>query len=380
MSKYNLPLENIFTRLMELRSRIPNRKYRLYKPSSRHLSDIIAIQDEARDIMTFLGISGYFVIVSFGHEDSDAAGHIDLSGDTGNTIFINIDNKVRGHNAEILAVLAHEICHIITKEIGLNMSGPLQFENEIYTDLTTIYMGLGLLSLNGCYNELSSPLYSGHTIRKYGYLTYETFVRSFLLVNNLEGKSEYNHSSGLYQYARQTIEKIEPSIPAISSEQINLVTQNMDEEIARKVKYVSMIEHYLHLQKLKIQKECRSNNKLKSYVNGGRITDAYSALDAGLHLEGDNNPSLFYREMMFLIADYDKNQFDGTCKTICPSCLQKFHDENIGDGIVMSQCPHCGERFLWDNTSFNTLKFIRDASKQTKTKKNFFRALFHNKK
>lgn len=380
MSKYNLPLDNILTRLMELRSRIPNRKYRLYEPPDRYLSDIISIQDEAKDIMKFLGIYGYSVIVSFGHEDSGTAGHIDLSGDEGNTLFINIDNKVRGHNAEILAVLAHEICHIITKEIGLTMSGPLQFENEIYTDLTTIYMGLGLLSLNGCYNELSSPLYSGHTIRKYGYLTYETFVKSFLLVNILEGKVEYNHSSSLYHYAKQTIETLESSIPTISSEQINLVAQNMDEEIARKVKYVSMIEHYLHLQKLKIQKECFRNNRLKAYVDNGRITDTYSALDAGLHLEGDINPSSFYREMMFLIADHDKILFDGTSKKICPSCLHKFQDENTGDGIIMSQCPHCGERFLWDNTSFNTLQLSRENSTKTKPKKDFWRTLFHNKK
>jgi hypothetical protein len=79
--------------------------------------------------------------------NKEPAGFIRYRGPQHSRIEINVTNK---HSHFVLgAVLAHELTHHFLAVKGINL--PDELENEKLTDLATVYLGLGKLTLNGYY-------------------------------------------------------------------------------------------------------------------------------------------------------------------------------------------------------------------------------------
>jgi len=120
--------------------------YRLMPPTIVPFYDTISIQDAAKRIAHFIGLNNLTFIVTIAKQADKVGGNIDLS-TSGNEVFIEIDNQTMQFPDAISATLCHEVCHKWLQYHGI--ASPIEIENEILTDITTVFLGLGKIMLNG---------------------------------------------------------------------------------------------------------------------------------------------------------------------------------------------------------------------------------------
>jgi|GEM_PF-3243059 len=113
----------------------------------------------ARMIASHLKLNMQSVVVGFSGNLTSAAS---VQRD-GGSYFIEIDNFFERNKHQIAACLAHEMTHVFLKDNGLEIySGE---ENEKYTDLTTIALGMGVMLLNGLLAEGKWKQEGGESIK-----------------------------------------------------------------------------------------------------------------------------------------------------------------------------------------------------------------------
>lgn len=132
----------------------------LLEPFEFKSYNIIEVQEAGKLIAKHIGLSDLTFIISYSQQKSTVAGHINLN--NSKDVFIEIDNKFENNYQIVLAILAHEICH---KYLHINKIKLFpDYENEILTDITTVYTGLGKISLNGCITKSVSSDYYNNAI------------------------------------------------------------------------------------------------------------------------------------------------------------------------------------------------------------------------
>lgn len=125
--------------------------YQMLEPFSLNSKDIIAIQTAAKKIAEFIGLNGFIFIIATVKQKEKVVGHIELKyGEK--EVFVEISDDILQFNNAILATLVHEISHKYLNINGISCGiGPVhEYENEVLTDITTAFLGLGKLMLNGC--------------------------------------------------------------------------------------------------------------------------------------------------------------------------------------------------------------------------------------
>jgi hypothetical protein len=113
-------------------------------------------------------------IVAAARQQDGVGGHIELaSGQT--EAFIELSPGVAGNPDAVLAALAHEVTHkfLHARNVSLGPTELHHFENEILTDVASVYLGFGCLLLNG-YETSAARL---------GYLTRDQLAAVHVLVN-----------------------------------------------------------------------------------------------------------------------------------------------------------------------------------------------------
>jgi hypothetical protein len=171
------------------------------------LRDPLALNDTARKIVDFVGIKDLVIIAPTVHKE-DRAGHIDL-GDTRAAVFIEIADDLLDFPLCVLATLAHEVSHRYLQVHGISCgTGPeFHYHNEILTDVTAVFLGLGKLMLNGCHEERAhQERKNGHVqtvtqVRTVGYLEPEQFTFVYLLVCAMRNIPPEEYESGLLPLA-----------------------------------------------------------------------------------------------------------------------------------------------------------------------------------
>jgi predicted RNA-binding protein with PUA-like domain len=129
-------------------------KYNILEPFLINPGDSLSLQEAAKKIARFIGLHDIIFIVTPTNQNDKVGGQIELKQGE-KVVFIEISNDILEHKEGVLATLAHEITHkymqinSITCERGLIH----KYENEIFTDITSIFLGLGKLMLNGCQTE-----------------------------------------------------------------------------------------------------------------------------------------------------------------------------------------------------------------------------------
>lgn len=99
---------------------------------------------------------------------------------------ILIKSEFRNNAFVVSAILAHECMHLYMRRHGMEIYGVA--ENELYTDLATIYSGLGILITNGMkYNN-------------YWYLTAIVFLAGYIFVNEEKKSFGYFTADEYGQY------------------------------------------------------------------------------------------------------------------------------------------------------------------------------------
>lgn len=162
----------------------------------------------AREIADFLGMSNHIFNISRVAKERNIGGTIEQDGSFS---FIEINDEEHTEQ-DIRAILSHEIMHRFLSLKGIRYQDTA--ENEMLTDIATIYTGLGKLVLNGVYVEIkhtevrADKTITHTTTRRIGYLDYESFCFVYLLVNQMRGIKDTAMFGNLKPDAVSTIKKL----------------------------------------------------------------------------------------------------------------------------------------------------------------------------
>jgi hypothetical protein len=184
--------------------------YPILEPFKFNSSNIYEIQKAGSLISQHLGLSALTFIVTIKQQKQNVGGNVHL--DNTKDVFIEIDEKFKDDCDFILAILAHEICRKYLQINNLKLFP--DFENEMLTDATTIYTGLGKLSLNGCekifvttsksYNTTTTTT----TTQKIGYMDRQQFSFVYRLVCEMRRIPQKEILSGLSVTAANEVKSI----------------------------------------------------------------------------------------------------------------------------------------------------------------------------
>ena len=182
-------------------------------------SDIVSIQNLTRDIANFMGLKDFTFIVGIAPQKKNVGAHIDLFNNTDKDIFIELSPDVSKHKEAILATISHELSHkllaINSLEISVGSPQPLYIqENEVLTDITAIYFGLGKFMLNGCECEYTEKKHKGSHIEtithsmKTGYLTAEQFSFIYAFICGMRQINLSDSEKFLNKRAKNILKKV----------------------------------------------------------------------------------------------------------------------------------------------------------------------------
>lgn len=171
-----LIIEKLIQKLIQLEKEVGSKtSYKLLDPFILNTKDIISIQIAARKIAEFIGLRNFTFVVSVNKQEENVAGKIELEWRE-REVFIDISDKIVNFPEAVLATLSHELAH---KYLQVNqIKETVEFENEILTDVTTVFLGLGKLMLNGCE-------YSVQTFEHYNNVVQEKFQLGYLKPNQI---------------------------------------------------------------------------------------------------------------------------------------------------------------------------------------------------
>lgn len=174
--------------------------------------DSVRLQGAAKEIADFLGLNKYTFLITVTKQKPNKAGIIELKY-SGNDVFVEISEDVQGFEDATIATLAHELTHKYMQVNGISLGTNIvqEYENEVLTDITTIFLGLGKFLLNGCNNEKTYQEYRG--IDKYevtktmkvGYLTQRQMAFVYRLICSMREISKEDMLSNLNWEAKDAI-------------------------------------------------------------------------------------------------------------------------------------------------------------------------------
>lgn len=332
-------------------------------------NDIISVQREASAMMKFVGLDNYTSVISFEKQNTGIAGSINLNNDK--EVFIDISSDLRtspNSKERVLAVMAHEICHKLLFVKGLFI--PDTSMNEFCTDLATVYVGFGLLTINGCYVErtwtedkinpdfLQSKIEYTQSFQT-GYLTPKSYILAYIIVTRSYGIQD--SELGITANTK----KLQESLNAAKAEAINfnyytkdVIRQNFIKQsevvsgvtrdiiilrslLAEIEKAIS--EDYLHLDEL-------YNHLIITGLDSHPIAALYAMrfdhIKAHHNRTHRNLKSLIHR----LIRDNQSTiqQNEDLFKFVtCPFCGRKSSVPLKELDKSIRKCQ-CGRIFLWD--------------------------------
>lgn len=189
--------------------------YKQLKPfwvPGTHFGDVIRLQGAARKIAEHVGLDNFTFVISIAKQKENVAGHIELNY-SGNDVFIEMSHEMVNFEDGVVATLAHEIAHkymqihSITTGVGLAH----KFENEVLTDITAVFLGLGKFMLNGAEEEkthqeekFDGTNYITRT-QKCGYLSRWQLAFVYRLICAMRGISRQDMLSDLSPAAKSAV-------------------------------------------------------------------------------------------------------------------------------------------------------------------------------
>ena len=182
-----ISVENYVRKLVFLEKNAGHKvQYCIMEPPTNKLRDTIALQEMAKLLASYIGLTNITFIIAVSKQKENVGGHIDLSRSSGTEVFIEVDAQMMETTDMAVATLCHEICHKWLQVHGLEM--PDRADNEILTDITSVFLGFGKIMLNGC--KISKEKYevkdegtttTTHT-KTVGYLSRDDFAFVYRMV------------------------------------------------------------------------------------------------------------------------------------------------------------------------------------------------------
>lgn len=176
MGTIYLSPRKILSYLKDLENKVPIVNDRCYQPNYNiNFQTDLDLEKEAKNILNFVGLTECKPKCKFDKTNLGVAGF------TKNNlsiyeIEITVSQEYKGKSNACRAILAHEICHKVIFLNGIDFKFPVPQEyNEIYTDLCTIYIGLGKVVLDGYIDSDTKNL-------KMGYLKVDMYRQTFNII------------------------------------------------------------------------------------------------------------------------------------------------------------------------------------------------------
>jgi hypothetical protein len=182
--------------------------YRILEPFSFDATDIVAVNKAARRIAGFIGLGEYTFVVAVKSQEQGVGGNIDLQyGEPG--AFVEVARDAVKFEDALLATLAHEITHkfLHIRDIPITPELNSQLDEEILTDITAVFLGLGKLMVRGCeckkvstQEGVQGKVTTTETYRC-GYLDRSQLSLVYLLVSAMRRIPAHVCEAGLHQDA-----------------------------------------------------------------------------------------------------------------------------------------------------------------------------------
>lgn len=389
-----------------------------FEPLKFDSTNSVKVQEAGKKISEFIGLKGMTFIISYTNQKSGTGGHIELGNDS--EVFIEIDDKYKANSDIVLSILAHEICHKYLHVNNIQLFP--EYENEILTDISTIYTGLGKLSLNGC--ETTSVETKIHdnkqttttTTNNVGYLNISQFAFAYknicimrnvpieVMLQNLSTKAiheineiEKNHSSyfdknfSRNEFSQELISKAMKD--EIGNVQINFARLNKDvREIEKIVISIAnnLNKEFHDLAKSELEKinntvKLNIHNTSYTFIKNLVLMDALEKLKTKL-----NEKELYAKKLIDSLtiltsfiadnykAEYQDKYLEFLYQFKCPVCNHKMR---IGEKkLARVKCPQCFYSFIVNtgvpNVSSNKEKYTD--SNKSRWSFNLFKKILGN--
>ena len=368
MSKYVLTENDIISKLALIEKHLGKCKGVFYTPTPDFNSfDEIQIQKEASKMLKFVGLDNYIACLIYTDTQENTGGNIELDNST--NVFIELSKSLKGQNERVLAVMAHEICHKVLYVYKLYYPN-LSTENEILTDLATVYVGFGKLSLNGCYREYTSnktEYKDGNEVtintthkETIGYLSLSQFAKAYNVVCKLGNYSKTDmlyslnkHALGAVQskpfyldepiskdYIRQTLKRVQTSDASLTKS-IRIVESILDD-----LKSVVKLDHQKYNNDLVLPFDYDSDHQeVDCQFKAAEILAGYP------NVLYENDKDKANQFLKTLINNYEKLKgvdYSVLLNLECPCCGYKSSKPLSENKSVFVRCPKCGYHFVWD--------------------------------
>jgi hypothetical protein len=225
--------------------------YKLLEPfwvPDTHLGDVNKLQGAAKEIADFVGLDWLTFVVSITKQRANVAGHVELSY-SGNNVFIEISDSMRNFEDAVVATLAHEITHKYMQVNNISAGTGLahEYENEVLTDITSVFLGLGKFMLNGSEEEKTHQavkadgIYNVTETRRCGYLTRQQLAFVYRLVCAMRNISKQDMLSNLSSTASNAVLSCDYEYPDYFEQKLG--TNNYrDEVVVATMKDVETLE------------------------------------------------------------------------------------------------------------------------------------------
>jgi len=332
--------------------------YRLMPPFSGPFDDSISIQKIARQIADSIGLAQFNFIITFAKQKKNVGGRIDLS-TRGRDVFIEIETDAKPFPDVVAATLCHEICHKWLQVMGISV--PIEMDNEILTDITTIFLGFGKIMLNGCDEKRvthEGTTTTAHT-RSCGYLERDQLAFAYRLVCAMRNVPFAEYISGLSREAADSIRACDRSFGHYYSDRFHQVQTITDATRSVQCENVfqqrQLAELNKHLEYIK-QSFCETVDAflVRAHGTGQKLCQKAETI-AGT---SDHDPAL--RFLRFIRKNHELEQLTGEIAQVGSRTQDLLWDLKV---IA---------RHLWQNNSrfpqpsatmFNIVKCPQDGTK-----------------
>ncbi len=351
----------ILNHLKDIERKIPKSAYTIYLPSHARpgVSPNERLLTEARRMAEYAGLRGYHIDVKFAELDKNTGGNILQGNEYDKTLHINVSKEYQGNDKATLAILAHEICHKVLQVHDLETS--IELMNEVYTDLTTIYMGFGEIIISG-YNttivDHSNQIQKNNIL---GYLTPDTYKVTHEMILSIFGIKGV-HQVYTDPYAEDTIKRWENND---DKEQL-LKTCFIEKEgqMALLNRNILILEEILNQCKKNMSYEFDKADEAfykVPYGNNAQIKFPIAAFSAVYELNfrsDDAHLSKLTEAIDRAIFNiYTTLQESATYEFkydfSCPFCGTKGKNNKIVDKVAVIKCPQCKRHYTFDARIWN---------------------------
>jgi hypothetical protein len=187
-------IDSSFDRLSKLLGRARMLKAEVILPIAEHFPDPYDGTDEAVDVM-FQKVCGYMqvdegqidlevfadeahelhTIVPFWHGDIEGPAGLYISATDQSRFVIAVRSSKLKNPLAVVATLAHELAHVIL--LGGNLVDRESKDMEPLTDLTTVFLGLGIFTANAAaqFEQHQDGRSQGWSMQRLGYLSEEMY-------------------------------------------------------------------------------------------------------------------------------------------------------------------------------------------------------------